>query len=73
MISNQCRSELGVYVRVAYSIKLSMMATIFEFDRLSHILYCIVGYMTTDIIRYTTLKVTTYLTFMSQKLVLVWS
>jgi len=71
MISNQYRPELGVYVRVAYSIKLSMMATIFEFDRLNHILYCIVGYMTTDIIPYTTLKVTNYFTFMSQKLVLV--
>ena len=32
----QYRPELGVYVRVAYSIKLSMMATIFEFDRLNH-------------------------------------
>ena len=46
----QYRPELGVYVRVAYSIKLSMMATIFEFDILNHILYCTVGYMTTDMI-----------------------
>ena len=68
----QYRPELGVYVRVSFSMKLSMMATIFEFDRLNHILYGTVGYMTTYMIPVTTL-VTTYLMFMPQELVLVWS
>lgn len=35
----QYRPELGVYVRVAYSIKLSMMATILNLTDL--IIYCI--------------------------------